>query len=70
MVLYKEQMVQRPLYYAIIDEVDSILVDEARTPLLFRDKQLNQQSLYITADRFVSRLQQEEDYTIDIKCVL
>ena len=34
MVLYKEQMVQRPLYFAIIDEVDSILVDEARTPLI------------------------------------
>ena len=34
MVLYKEQMVQRPLYYAVIDEVDSILIDEARTPLI------------------------------------
>ena len=34
MVLYKEQMVQRPLYFAIIDEVDSILIDEARTPLI------------------------------------
>lgn len=44
MVLYKEQMVQRPLYYAIIDEVDSILVDEARTPLIISDKHRSRQS--------------------------
>ncbi|MCM3628119.1 preprotein translocase subunit SecA [Paenibacillus glycanilyticus] len=67
MVLYKEQMVQRPLYYAIIDEVDSILVDEARTPLIISGQAQKSTELYYAADRFVSRLKQEEDYTIDIK---
>lgn len=67
MVLYKEQMVQRPLYYAIIDEVDSILVDEARTPLIISGQAQKSTELYYAADRFVSRLKQEEDYTVDIK---
>lgn len=67
MVLYKEQMVQRPLYYAIIDEVDSILVDEARTPLIISGQAQKSTELYYAADRFVSRLKEEEDYTIDIK---
>jgi preprotein translocase, SecA subunit len=67
MVLYKEQMVQRPLYYAIIDEVDSILVDEARTPLIISGQAQKSTELYFAADRFVSRLKQEEDYTVDIK---
>lgn len=44
MVLYKEQCVQRPLHFAIIDEVDSILVDEARTPLIISGQAQNQQS--------------------------
>lgn len=67
MVLYKEQMVQRPLYYAIIDEVDSILVDEARTPLIISGQAAKSTELYHAADRFVSRLKAEEDYTIDVK---
>ncbi len=67
MVLYKEQMVQRPLYYAVIDEVDSILVDEARTPLIISGQAAKSTDLYYDADRFVSRLNDEEDYTIDIK---
>ncbi|MFD0696262.1 preprotein translocase subunit SecA [Paenibacillus sp. GCM10027628] len=67
MVLYKEQMVQRPLYYAVIDEVDSILVDEARTPLIISGQAAKSTDLYYAADRFVSKLKEEEDYTIDIK---
>jgi preprotein translocase subunit SecA len=67
MVLYKEQMVQRPLYYAIIDEVDSILIDEARTPLIISGQAAKSTELYYAADRFVSTLKEEEDYTIDIK---
>ncbi|GLX70897.1 preprotein translocase subunit SecA [Paenibacillus glycanilyticus] len=67
MVLYKEQMVQRPLYYAIIDEVDSILVDEARTPLIISGQAQKSTELYFAADRFVSRLKEQEDYTVDIK---
>jgi preprotein translocase subunit SecA len=67
MVLYKEQMVQRPLYYAIIDEVDSILVDEARTPLIISGQAAKSTELYHAADRFVSKLKEEEDYTIDVK---
>jgi len=67
MVLYKEQMVQRPLYFAIIDEVDSILIDEARTPLIISGQAAKSTELYYAADRFVSRLKQEEDYTVDVK---
>ncbi|WP_127532093.1 preprotein translocase subunit SecA [Paenibacillus kobensis] len=67
MVLYKEQMVQRPLYYAIIDEVDSILVDEARTPLIISGQAAKSTEMYFAADRFVSKLKEEEDYTVDIK---
>lgn len=67
MVLYKEQMVQRPLYYAIIDEVDSILVDEARTPLIISGQAAKSTELYHAADRFVGKLKAEEDFTIDIK---
>ncbi|MEB3102356.1 preprotein translocase subunit SecA [Ferviditalea candida] len=67
MVLYKEQMVQRPLYYAIIDEVDSILIDEARTPLIISGQAAKSTELYGRADHFVSKLVHEEDYTIDIK---
>ncbi|RIX47321.1 preprotein translocase subunit SecA [Paenibacillus nanensis] len=67
MVLYKEQMVQRPLYYSIIDEVDSILIDEARTPLIISGQAAKSTELYHAADRFVSRLKAEEDYTVDVK---
>jgi len=67
MVLYKEQMVQRPLWYAIIDEVDSILIDEARTPLIISGQATKSTELYYAADRFVKKLVPEEDYTVDIK---
>lgn len=66
MVVYRHQMVQRPLNYAIVDEVDSILIDEARTPLIISGQAENQQ-LYTRADNFVKRLKEEEDYKIDIQ---
>lgn len=67
MVLYKEQMVQRPLYYAIVDEVDSILVDEARTPLIISGQAAKSTDLYVSANRFVRTLREETDYNVDIK---
>jgi len=67
MVLYKEHMVQRPLHYAIIDEVDSILIDEARTPLIISGQAVKSTELYYSADRFVKKLVAEEDYTVDLK---
>ncbi|WP_010496822.1 preprotein translocase subunit SecA [Paenibacillus elgii] len=66
MVVYKEQMVQRPLYYAVIDEVDSILVDEARTPLIISGQAAKSTDLYYIADQVVSRLE-DEDFTVDEK---
>jgi preprotein translocase subunit SecA len=66
MVLYKEDMVQRPLNFAIVDEVDSILIDEARTPLIISGGAKNVASLYLQADMFAKGLK-EEDYQIDIK---
>ena len=67
MVVHKELMVQRPLNFAIIDEVDSILVDEARTPLIISGGQKRTQSLYKQADIAVKGLRDETDYEIDIK---
>ncbi|TLS38512.1 preprotein translocase subunit SecA [Pseudalkalibacillus caeni] len=67
MVLYKEEMVQRPLHYAIIDEVDSVLIDEARTPLIISGSAEKSTVLYTQANTFVRTLKEEEDYTIDIK---
>ncbi|KRO16762.1 preprotein translocase subunit SecA [Lacticaseibacillus saniviri] len=65
MVVYKEQMVQRELNYAIVDEVDSILIDEARTPLIISGGAEKSTGMYIRADRFVKQLKEEEDYKID-----
>ncbi|MFD1392248.1 preprotein translocase subunit SecA [Lacticaseibacillus jixianensis] len=65
MVVYKQQMVQRPLNYAIVDEVDSILIDEARTPLIISGGAEKSTGLYIRADRFVKTLKEEDDYKID-----
>lgn len=62
MVLYKEKMVQRPLYFAIIDEVDSILIDEARTPLIISGSQRKSQSNYLQADQFASTLRRRRLY--------
>ena len=67
MVLYKEQKVQRPLHYAVIDEVDSILIDEARTPLIISGSAQKSTQLYIQANAFVNRLKKDEDYTYDEK---
>ncbi|MDQ0177073.1 preprotein translocase subunit SecA [Bacillus chungangensis] len=67
MVVYKEQMVQRPLHYAVIDEVDSILIDEARTPLIISGQAQKSTQLYIQANAFVRTLKKEEDYTYDEK---
>ncbi|WP_018930989.1 preprotein translocase subunit SecA [Gracilibacillus lacisalsi] len=67
MVLYKEQMVQRPLHFAIIDEVDSILIDEARTPLIISGTAQKSASMYQQANSFVRTLKNEEDYTYDEK---
>ncbi|KGP73573.1 preprotein translocase subunit SecA [Pontibacillus yanchengensis] len=67
MVLYKEQMVQRPLHFAIIDEVDSVLIDEARTPLIISGSAQKSANMYHKADQYVRTLKQEEDYTYDEK---
>lgn len=67
MVIYKEQMVQRPLNFAIVDEVDSILIDEARTPLIISGGAKNTGNLYQQADMFVKRLSENVDFEIDIK---
>ncbi|NMA91345.1 MAG: preprotein translocase subunit SecA [Amphibacillus sp.] len=67
MVLYKEQMVQRPLNFAIIDEVDSILIDEARTPLIISGSARKSAALYQQANTFVRTLKKEVDYTYDVK---
>lgn len=60
-------MVQRPLNYCIVDEVDSILIDEARTPLIISGPSEKPTQLYVQAARVVSRLKGEEDYTVDEK---
>src|SRR5690625_2286151 len=67
MVLYKEQMVQRKLNYAIIDEVDSILIDEARTPLIISGSAQKSVNSYQQANSFVATLNKETDYTYDEK---
>ncbi|KAA5805552.1 DEAD/DEAH box helicase, partial [Thermoanaerobacterium thermosaccharolyticum] len=67
MVIYKEEMVQRHLNYAIVDEVDSILIDEARTPLIISGVGEKSTDLYKRADTFVRTLKNGEDYTIDEK---
>ncbi|MCG7344390.1 preprotein translocase subunit SecA [Sporosarcina sp. ACRSL] len=65
MVLYDEHKVQRPLHYAVIDEVDSILIDEARTPLIISGQASKSAELYRLANRFVITLKKEEDYSYD-----
>ena len=67
MVTKKEDRTQRGLNYCIIDEVDSILIDEARTPLIISGGKMNSANLYTDADRAVKRLIAEEDYIIDEK---
>ena len=67
MVIRKEDRVQRALNFAIIDEVDSVLIDEARTPLIISGGQMNSANLYIDADRFAKGLTKEADYVYDEK---
>ena len=66
MVVYRNQMVQRPLNFAVVDEVDSILIDEARTPLIISGQAEKSTALYNRADFFVKGLKEDEDYTIDL----
>jgi len=61
MCVYKERMVQRSLHYAIVDEVDSILIDEARTPLIISGRGEESSEMYLAADRFVKGLTRGED---------
>ena len=67
MVVKKENRVQRGLNYAIIDEADSILIDEARTPLIISGGQLKSANLYLDADKFVKGLKNEVEYNYDEK---
>ena len=67
MVIYKEDLMQRPLNFAIVDEVDSILIDEARTPLIISGQGEQSTDLYQIADRMVRMLRPEEDFVIDEK---
>lgn len=67
MVLSMDDMVQRDLYYAIVDEVDSILIDEARTPLIISGQAQRSTELYYTFARIANNLREERDYTIDEK---
>ncbi len=67
MKFYKEQLVQRPLHYAIVDEVDSILIDEARTPLIISGMSEDSSTLYARINAFIPLLRKETDFTIDEK---
>ena len=67
MVVHKEKRVQRKLNFAIIDEVDSVLIDEARTPLIISGGEMRSANLYIDADYFAKSLKQEQDYIYDEK---
>ena len=67
MVIYKEQLVQRELNYAIVDEIDSILIDEARTPLIISGRANESSDLYKKADNFVRRLTPKVIVEEDIK---
>lgn len=67
MVVYKEDMVQRPLNFVIVDEVDSILIDEARTPLIISGQTTGTTTLYTRTDRFAKTLTEDEDFKIDLE---
>ena len=67
MVLYKEDMMQRELNFAIVDEVDSILIDEARTPLIISGRGAKSTDMYKQADRFVKQLTIDVDFTVEEK---
>ncbi len=67
MAIRPERRVQRRLNYAIVDEVDSILIDEARTPLIISGRPVQSSDVYIRVDDVVRRLRKEEHYTVDEK---
>ncbi|MYV18300.1 preprotein translocase subunit SecA [Furfurilactobacillus milii] len=67
MVVYKEDQVQRGLNFAIIDEVDSILIDESRTPLIISGGSAGNTNLYERADRFAKTLREKSDYKVDLE---
>ena len=67
MVIYKNQLVQRKLHYAIVDEIDSILIDEARTPLIISGRGSESSSLYKKADTFVKKLKAKVIVEEDVK---
>ena len=67
MVIYKDQLVQRGLHYAIVDEIDSILIDEARTPLIISGRANQSSDLYKKAENFVSRLTPKVIVEEDVK---
>ena len=67
MVVRAEDRCMRKLNYVILDEVDSILIDEARTPLIISGGKVNSANLYVEADKAVKKLAEEEDYTVDQK---
>ena len=67
MVVRKEDRVQRPLNFAIVDEVDSVLIDEARTPLIISGGAMHSNNQYMDAQRFVRDLKENEDFIIDEK---
>lgn len=67
MVIYKNQLVQRKLHYAIVDEIDSILIDEARTPLIISGRANKSSDLYKKADNFVKRLKAKIIVEEDVK---
>ena len=67
MVIYKNQLVQRGLHYAIVDEIDSILIDEARTPLIISGRANESSDLYKRADNFVKKLEAKVIIEEDVK---
>lgn len=67
MVIYEEELMQRPLNYSIVDEVDSILIDEARTPLIISGEGEKSTTMYGTADKYVKTLRDKEDFKRDEK---
>ncbi len=67
MVVRKQDRVQRGFNFAIVDEVDSILIDEARTPLIISGRGLKSSDIYYTAQKFAKNLKLDEDFEIDVK---
>ena len=67
MIVRAEDRVQRPLNFVIIDEVDSVLIDEARTPLIISGGKMQSANLYLQADKFVKTLKEDEGYIYDEK---